>query len=136
MAEFTEVCKQAFRKAEAESGMKPHYVFLFVSATGTNVVAHTGKLAVPPEKLEADIMQWAAEHPEPKYPTWYGMWKQLFPTAECVPCIKVAIGNEYQPKEGCDAIRCDVCKMRHIPADIAKKLNIQPIEPIEWEEEE
>lgn len=129
MAEFTEVCRQAIRWAKTiENPNSPvERVSLCISMNGRAVECSDGVKADTPEELEARIMRWAAEHPEPKYPTWYGMWKQLFPTAECVPCIKVAIGNEYKPKEGCDAIRCDVCKMRRIPADIAEKLGIKPI---------
>ena len=128
MAEFTEVCKQAFRKAEAESGAKPHYAFLFVSATGTNVVAHTGELAVPPEKLEADIMQWAAEHPEPRYPTWDEWFKITFPDSEYThcPCPNVFY-RICNPTAYHGEVECYQCRNSPIPAYIAEKLGIKPI---------
>lgn len=132
MAEFTEVVKQARRLCKYFGEVRDDCKTCpLASDEGTylcNVIDLTADFSGEDyDRFASIVMKWATEHPEPKYPTWCGMWKQLFPTAECVPCIKVAIGNEYKPKEGCDKVRCDVCKMRHIPADIAKKLGIEPI---------
>ena len=75
------------------------------------------------EKIESIVMQWAAEHPEPTYPTWeeWGeQWKQAFPEAESTPCLslfkKVDCGEP-----------CASCRAKPIPADIAEKLGIKPI---------
>ena len=63
--------------------------------------------------MERDISAWAAEHPEPVYPTWgewlmsIGVISGLFPNGAID-----ALGNLKQP----------------IPADIAQKLGIEPKE--------
>ena len=56
------------------------------------------------EKVEQTIMSWAAEHPEPVYPTWYEFLTERYHKAW-------------------EAIGCD-----SIPADIAQKLGVQPKE--------
>ena len=55
------------------------------------------------KNIERFVMSWAAEHPEPVYPTWY----------------------EYL----CDMYQADwnlTIANNHIPADIAQKLGIEP----------
>lgn len=54
-------------------------------------------------KGEAAIMAWAAEHPEPQYPLW---WDYLFENNPGMPIMEII----KQP----------------IPADIAKKLGVEP----------
>jgi hypothetical protein len=74
--------------------------------------------------FEERVMKWAAEHPEPAYPTWeeWGKeWKQKFPEAETVPCISLFM------KADCGE-SCESCRQRPIPADIAAKLGIKPLE--------
>ena len=56
--------------------------------------------------VESVVMQWAAEHPEPVYPTWRELLGKLYPDAELIM----------------DAID------QKIPADIAEKLGIEPKE--------
>lgn len=76
-------------------------------------------------KVEAAVMDWAAEHPEPRYPSWHEAWKQLFPDGQGSPCPS-AYGMRYEP-EWCGSDDCKRCKYRPIPADIAEKLGIKPI---------
>lgn len=63
--------------------------------------------------MEHNIVAWAAEHPEPVYPTWgewlmsIGVISGLFPNGAID-----ALGNLKQP----------------IPADLAEKLGIEPKE--------
>lgn len=80
------------------------------------------------EEAEKIITEWAAAHPEPKYPSWNEAWKQLFPDAYCTnsPCP-----NHFLPKERsmpCDYWVCTDCKSQPTPADIAEKLGIKPLE--------
>ena len=77
------------------------------------------------EAIEKHIMQWAAEHPEPVYPTWKEwrdknfsnndapMWPCTFETKEYLKCKNF--------------IRCEQCINTPIPAHIAAKLGIKPI---------
>lgn len=91
MAEFTEVCRQAIRYAKANSGLfrTAERVEVFISTSGEAVRCSDGKWAVTPEEAEADIMQWAADHPEPRYPTWKEWQDTTFPNNDALmrPCI-------------------------------------------------
>lgn len=55
------------------------------------------------DRLESTVMAWAEEHPEPKYPTWLDWISKL--TGGAVVILS-------QP----------------IPADIAEKLGVEPLE--------
>ena len=61
------------------------------------------------EKLESVVTEWAAEHPEPVYPTWIDVMKMYGVTDETGYCY---LDSAYKP----------------IPADIAQKLGIEPKE--------
>lgn len=54
--------------------------------------------------LEKVVMSWAAEHPEPVYPSWYEYLTDMYPAA------------------------WNMIKDKPIPADIAQKLGIEPKE--------
>lgn len=76
-------------------------------------------------------MKWAAEHPEPVYPSWEEAWKKLFPEMASVrpPCVRYFLPTgEYQ--DICDRFdgECYKCNELPVPAEIAKKLQIRPIE--------
>lgn len=103
MAEFTEVMRQAKRmcKSCAEcSGCAMRYQF------------------------ERIVMTWAAEHPEPRYPTWNEWHRSMFPDATALirPCE-----FESVTVQECYNRTCITCIDRQIPADIAAKLGIKPI---------
>lgn len=70
-------------------------------------------------------MQWAAEHPEPVYPTWREWQHSMFPDADVriSPC---EFGSMDRFK--CDDKTCTECMEQKIPADIAEKLGIKPKE--------
>lgn len=70
-----------------------------------------------PKKAEEVIMSWAAEHPEPVYPTWY---EYLF---------NVTRGENKWPVD--DHEFCQWLDTTRIPADIAQKLGIEPV-PKAW----
>lgn len=59
------------------------------------------------EKIEKAVMEWAAEHPEPVYPTWWEFLRNKYPGRVVYPD---EIGEE------------------RIPADMAKKLGVEPKE--------
>lgn len=77
-------------------------------------------------EIERIVSKWAAEHPEPVYPSWWDAWRQAFPEGIGSPCIRI-FGERYKLKD-CDEISCEECASRPIPADIAKKLGIKPVE--------
>ena len=63
------------------------------------------------EQIEKHIMSWAAEHPEPVYPTW---WEYLTRIHAIFPAM-----GDFQ--------KCvDDLATTPIPADIAQKLGIEP----------
>ena len=125
MYSFTEVMRQARRMCKIES-----------KKMVCNGCPRKGKSCIPKtnatfdlgddEAYERDVMQWAAEHPEPKYPTWYE-WQQanfeghtrwICPMAFAVPC----------PCKSVTSIDgCTKCRNNQIPAHIAEKLGIKPI---------
>ena len=65
--------------------------------------------------VESAVMQWAAEHPEPQYPTWFDYLHSIgiFYKKHTVggDITEVHWGNMMTP----------------IPADIAQKLGIEPV---------
>lgn len=82
---------------------------------------------------ETVIMKWAAEHPEPVYPTW-GEW--LESEGICFSCLTnyehtngftIPKVFEYQI-DGKTAFICGDRVNSPIPADIAQKLGIEPKE--------
>lgn len=86
------------------------------------------------KEVERRVMQWAAEHPEPVYPSWEEGWRQLFPEADIrhTLCPEV-FGDKYR----CDwchddndyNANCDECLERPMPAEVAEKLGIKPVAP-------
>jgi hypothetical protein len=85
-----------------------------------DVNSETGEV----EKIERIVMDWAAENPEPRYPTWKEWQDATFPDALCDMCPRVF---GVAPMDGCVNVSCDDCMRAHIPADIAKKLGVKPI---------
>lgn len=74
---------------------------------------------------EAAIMKWASEHPEVRYPTWREWQRDHFRDAESTirPCMYINYTNAHCR----DYKDCADCANQPIPADVAKKLGIQPI---------
>lgn len=94
------------------------------SANGVCLVRRIAKVDNCEEQIEG-LRAWAAEHPVPKYPTWNEWQNSMFPDAErdISPC-------EYGSRDrfNCAEKTCDTCTGQQIPADIAAKLGIMPIE--------
>lgn len=84
--------------------------------------------------IERVVTQWAAEHPEPVYPSWKEGWKQLFPEADIrhTLCPEV-FGDKYRcdwcHDDNDDNDNCDECLERPMPAEVAEKLGIKPVAP-------
>ncbi len=78
--------------------------------------------------IERVVTQWAAEHPEPVYPSWEEGWRQLFPDSKFAPCPD-CFGLKYRVDECVSGLTCTACKSRPIPAEVAEKLGIKPIAP-------
>lgn len=80
-------------------------------------------------EAEAIIMAWVAKHPDTSYPTWQEWWELNFPNTahRRSPCPRYFMTEErIQPI--CDKVNCQECASRRIPADIAAKLGIEPVE--------
>ena len=84
-----------------------------------------------PDITETLVMKWAAEHPEPRYPTWVEWWnsnfsgegRKMFTPCSFVPPMELgcSIGHD-----GC-MVAPYKCWHTPIPAHVAEKLGIQPI---------
>lgn len=125
MSEFTEIMRQAKRLCAAHDSM----------CSMRNCPLGGGEVCrLAPDldgednnELERIIMDWAAEHPEPVYPSWEEGWRKLFPDAKYAPCPEW-----YDPKYNvldCGFASCAECKSCPMPAEVAEKLGIKPIAP-------
>lgn len=123
MAEFVEVMKQARRLCAEQQEIECCVKCPMQGKGGCMVAADVEN--VDYEDAEQRIMQWAAEHPEPVYPSWDEAWKELFPQAKYIPCPELYFGVECCDH---DDKFCVNCKSRPIPAEIADKLGIRPKE--------
>lgn len=124
MSEFTEVMRQAKRMCEAfRDG------HCSKCPIGNANVLECGIMVTSEmdcEEVEHRVMQWAAEHPEPVYPTWSEWQNSMFPDAneDMSPC---EFGS--WDRFNCAEKTCAECMVQQIPADIAEKLGIKPITP-------
>ena len=101
MAEFQELMKQFQRMCKREDCRTTAGCPMYPSCN----ISQCRRIAFErPVEFEQRVMQWAAEHPEPQYPTWYEYLTDMYPAA------------------------WNIIKDKHIPADIAEKLGIEPEE--------
>lgn len=123
MAQFTEVMRQARRMCEAFSD--GHCSECPIGNANALECGITVTSEMDCEEVERRVMQWAAEHPEPVYPTWNEWQNVMFPDADrdIGPCV---FGSH--DRFNCSEKTCDTCKEQQIPADIAEKLGIKPKE--------
>lgn len=123
MSEFTEVMKQARRMCKAFSD--GHCSECPIGNANALECGITVTSEMDCEEVERRVMQWAAENPEPRYPTWREWQKSMFPDAYggISPCAFGGLG-----RFNCAEIACNECRERQIPADIAEKLGIKPKE--------
>lgn len=108
MAEFVDVMKQYNRMFEAHK----KGVSIPVEASYETAVKQ-------PDFFEEVVMSWAAEHPEPVYPTWKEWLEEqrVVVHFDSVDKHGIKVKWELTNKSNC-----------HIPADIAEKLGIEPKE--------
>lgn len=94
------------------------------NANGVCLVRRIAKVDNCEEQIEG-LRSWAAEHPVPRYPTWNEWQKSTFPDAGggMNPCSFLSYTGC-----NCKGASCGECRERQIPADIAAKLGIKPIE--------
>lgn len=126
MAEFKEVARQAKRMCKSFGEFCDECKIYRLAGEDICVFRDIpGKWLI--DKIpdaEHIVMEWAEEHPEPKYPTWKEWWRREFPSADnnISPCT-FGIRERF----GCFEQGCEVCRAQPIPADIAEKLGIKPI---------
>ena len=124
MAQFSEVMRHARRMCKAFSDGHCSECPIGnanVLECGINVTSE-----MDCKEVERRVMQWAAEHPEPVYPTWSEWQNSVFPDAaiDITPC---AFGS--RDRLNCFLEKtCYQCINEPIPADIAEKLGIKPKE--------
>lgn len=123
MSEFTDVMRQAKRMCESFSD--GHCSKCPVGNVRMLECGVTATSEMDCEEVERRVMQWAAEHPEPVYPTWREWQNSTFKDAHkhIAPCT---FGSRDRFK--CEGKTCYVCMEQQIPADIAEKLGIKPKE--------
>ena len=123
MAQFSEVMRQAKRMCEAFND--GHCSECPIGHADVLECGITVTSEMDCEEVERRVMQWAAEHPEPVYPTWDEWDRKNFPDAEIdiTPCT---FGS--RDRFNCAGKTCSTCKEQQIPADIAEKLGIKPKE--------
>lgn len=124
MSEFTDVMRQAKRMCESFSD--GHCSECPVGDANALECGITVTSEMDCKDVERLVMQWAAKHPEPVYPTWDEWQKSVFPDAEIdiTPC---AFGSRDRLNCFLEK-KCSTCKEQQIPADIAEKLGIKPKE--------
>lgn len=123
MSEFTEIMKQARRMCEAFRDGHCSECPIGDAKVLECGITVTAKMDC--NEVERRVMQWAAEHPEPVYPSWEDGWKQLFPEAAYVPCPDEYFGDDSR----CERYDgCKPCKASPMPAEVAEKLGIKPKE--------
>lgn len=104
---FQEVMKQWRRRCEACEKNEP--VECNITGYVCEEFCKMQKHHIDPEFVEREVMSWAAEHPEPVYPTWMEWFRQT----GVVPCTQKYFHDWL---------------LTPIPADIAQKLGIEPKE--------
>ena len=104
MAEFQKVMEQWRRFCKSHDNCGE------CEFDGRGICGEAHMSDVPYSDMELRIMAWAAEHPEPVYPTW---------------------GEYIKSITGLDHVEVNGMRLaltRTIPADIAQKLGIEPKE--------
>lgn len=128
MAEFQEVIKQTKRMCEANFDCSDCPL-----KGETQCIAQVHNGIIPSiwnedtyRDMERIVMKWAEEHPEPRYPSWKKWRDSMFPDTACHTCPKHFLSRKASRCD--DQKSCIECMNRPIPADIAEKLGIKPVE--------
>ena len=121
MAEFTEVMRQVKRMCDATVSARCHECTLWRPET-ESCSLYGDDDGVDYADMERRVMAWAAEHPEPRYPSWREAWQSLFPCADD-PCPAQWFCEDC-PKD----VECAQCVERPMSKKVAEKLGIKPID--------
>lgn len=123
MAEFVEVMRQAKRMCAAHGGMCNSRNCPLDNGEACRLAADQDD--VDYNEVERIIMDWAAEHPASRYPTWREWQESVFPdfSRRIDPCVFM----DFTELKCGENLTCQACQERPIPADIAAKLGIRPI---------
>lgn len=109
MAEFQEVMRQWRRVCKSHNNCGE------CEFDGKGICGEAHLTDIPYADIELRIMSWAAEHPDPVYPSWYAWLANM----GIVPI-------ELPPDQA--VMVTDIGLLKKIPADIAQKLRIEPEE--------
>lgn len=120
MAEFTEVMRHAKRMCDAIVSARCHECTLWRPET-ESCSLYGDDDGVDYADIERRVMAWAAEHPEPVYPSWREAWQSLFQGGEN-PCPEQWFCEDC-PKD----MECFDCIERPMSKKVAEKLGIKPI---------
>ena len=125
MAEFTEIIRQGARMCRAQNECTSCPALRIFDPSKWCPFYAWREYLNRLSDTENAVSAWAAEHPEPRYPTWREWHEATFPNVNhSIVCPKV-FGAVTEDK--CIKIKCENCRESPIPADIAEKLGIQPI---------
>lgn len=125
MAEYNDVIKQFKRMCRYtnHSGL-PNECPLYCKGHGCNI-SHCRLLAFEDKKFQNVVMSWAADHPEPVYPTW-GDYLLSIGVVKIIPDgipAELPNGDIVEPPK---SFYVDL--NANIRSDIAQKLGLQPKE--------
>lgn len=120
MAEFIEVARAKRRMCKAQNGCGVCKLQGICSLL--NVCSYSDDDV---KKLENEVMSWAAEHPEPVYPT-FGEW------LEKQGIVKLVNSDRYE-EDGRKVYMLLESVENKIPAELAQKLGIEPKEGQKWQ---
>ena len=131
MFEFTEVMRQARRMCETFCDVNCSKCPIGNAKALECGITVTSDMDC--KEVERRVMQWAAEHPEPVYPSWEEGWRQLFPDADIRRTLCPEVFGDKYKCDWChdDNDNCDECLERPMPAEVAEKLGIKPMSPEE-----
>lgn len=118
MAEFVRISRNLHRMCNSFSGCTG------CPLNGTSCTVSTEDLEILAH-IESAVEEWAFENPEYRYPTWEE-WGNTFRerfggNGGCCP------ENFWHNNSNCARMTCDSCRKQEIPAEIAQKLNIEPV---------
>ena len=80
------------------------------------------------ERIENTVMAWAAEHPEPVYPTWHEYLAQNDILEVTCASQTTSTTSSYPQARYIEKVKTLPAFYRPIPADIAAKLGLEPKE--------
>ena len=130
MAEFQEVMRQAKRMCKAQNNCYECSANVICNVNECHKRISCVASISDYKNVERIVMNWAAEHPEPRYPSWNEWQKQIAPEATN-PINACAFMSRMEKEKAYGysacAVSCAECGNRPIPADVAEKLGIKPI---------